>query len=128
RHEYECSCGSFVFIRVHSGALNLNQTQGIDSCTGRYFAVREHGDVFERGLQQLAQEVAGVRGGDGDYRAVHVLKALGEALEDFANFLGREIDLAYVLAMLDRGFDGLLDRSIEEESRQVSLRSEIRRE
>ena len=43
--------------------------------------MREHGDVFERGLQQLAQEVAGAGGGDGDYRAVHVLQTPGESFD-----------------------------------------------
>ena len=87
---------------------------------GRDLVVRQEEEVGGRGLHDLPQEVPRSRRGDGDHRRFGRAYAAHHAVQNAAHGLRRQRQVAVLLAVLHRRFDGLLDRGIDEPGRQIA--------
>jgi hypothetical protein len=88
--------------------------------------MREDGQIGQRTFNCLAQKEARSGAGDRGHRGIGGAHRAPNPVEDLAQLLGGQIEMAGLLGILDGPLNGLLDGGIHEESRQFARRVQVR--
>ena len=88
--------------------------------------MRKHGDVRERGFQQLLHEVAngGIHQNDG--RRIRPFQLARDASDQIARGLRSQAEHAVVLAVLHRRFDGVFSGRLHQIGGQLAVLIHVR--